>query len=669
MLRLATRFLLLFIAAFALACTDAPTSTAPELAPADELTLIEATSDLRWTRGCSSIGPIQMLAALLFLHDRGDRSWIGGRLGGLNSEVRGRRRESIREKAHAIVEWLLERKRAGRFRGTDEQLAALINGIYCFAGIDLSIGSASNTELILPSDQPQTVTTTDGQAGVQLPANPVTEPTLLTVTQLPDTFGTDGLLDTKLDQYRGFVMISAQSEGNAPLAKPVVVGVCAAGAIPQAVRDRLRLGHGKSTGFEIAQPANADFLNCPNQVADAGPAPLWKRLATAMLPRQLHAYQEAFGGGVGGTVTEFSPFAPVDPELSFGGGVGGTVTEFMRSSSFAQSSLMANDLSLLDASCSPIQGATGSPLRAECRPYVQLTTRLGTPFIGVPVTWNVTLGGGLVAPNPGTCGTPDGSALTSTGDTGRSGICWTLGAVGVNQVTATPSLGGDALAGVTFSPAVLTFDATANPAAGLVFTSQPAPVSPAFPPLSTTVMVVDKNGERVHSSSDRIYITLNKNTFDDGRTELNAKAVEGIATATFTILTLDSGYRLSASTPFLAPPLAPALSMPFEVVASFAYNITIVGGDDQTAAVGSTVATAPRVRVTDRYGNVVVGAGVRWAVVSEGGGSAAPATSVTDALGEATTTWTVALGTNRLRAYLLEGSLQYTTFTATGTAP
>lgn len=667
MVRLATRVLLLFVAAFALACTDTPTATAPQFTPGEEMTLVQAESDIRWSAGCPTLGSINLLAHLLFRQDRDDRGWIADRLGGLGNEVRGRRRDRIQARAHAIVEWLLARQRAGTFRGTDAQLAALINAIYCFAGIDLSIGSASNTELILPSDEPQTVTTTDGAAGVQLPANPVTEPTLLTVTQLPDTFGTSGLLDTKLDQYPGFLMITAQSEGNAPLAKPVVVGVCASGVIPQAVRDRLRLGHGASTGFEIAQPANADFLSCPNQVAEAGTTPLWKRLASAMLPQQLHAYQEFSGGGVGGTVTEFSPFAPVDPELSFGGGVGGTVTEFTRSK-MSMPSLTSPNASALGI-CSPIEGATGSPLRDECRPYVQLTTRLGTPFIGVPVTWNVTAGGGVVAPNPGACGTLGASALTSTGVTGRTGICWTLGSVGANQVTATPSLGGDAVAGVTFSPAVFTFDATANPAAGLVFIGQPAPVSPAYPPLSLTLMVVDKNGERVHASQDRIFVTINKNTFDDGRTELNPKAVNGIATATFTILTLDTGYQLAASTSFLAPPMAPALSSVFEVVASFPYTIEIVGGNGQTGPAGAPLAIAPRVRVTDRYGNIVVGAGVRWAVVSEGGGSVSSATSVTNALGEATTNWTIAPGANNLRAYLQEGSLQYTTFAATGIAP
>jgi len=667
MVRLATRVLLLFVAAFALACTDTPTATAPQLTPGEEMTLVQAESDIRWSAGCPTLGSINLLAHLLFRQDRDERGWMAERLGGLGNEVRGRRRDRVQARAHAIVEWLLARQRAGTFRGTDAQLAALINAIYCFAGIDLSIGSASNTELILPSDQPQTVTTTNGEAGVQLPANPVTEPTLLTVTQLPDTFGNAGLLDTKLDQYPGFLMITAQSEGNTPLAKPVVVGVCASGVIPQEVRDRLRLGHGKSTGFEIAQPGNADFLNCPNQVADAGAAPLWKRLASAMLPQQLHAAAMFAGGGVGGTVTEFSPFAPVDPELSFGGGVGGTVTEFTRSK-MSMPSLTSPAASALGI-CSPIEGATGSPLRDECRPYVQLTTRLGTPFIGVPVTWSVTAGGGGVAPNPGSCGTLGASAVSSTGVTGRTGICWTLGSVGANQVTATPSLGGDAVAGVTFSPAVFTFDATANPAAGLVFVGQPAPVSPAYPPLSLTLMVVDKNGERVHASQDRIFVTINKNTFDDGRTELNPKAVDGLATATFTILTLDTGYQLAASSLFLAPPSAPALSDVFEVVASFPVTIQIVGGNGQTGLAGAPLTTAPRVRVTDRYGNIVVGAGVRWAVVSEGGGSVSSATSVTNALGEATTNWTIALGSNNLRAYLLEGSLQYTTFAANGIAP
>ena len=58
MLRLLARFLLLFVAAVAIACTDAPTVAAPELTPGEELTLTQASSDIYWSRGCPNIGPM-----------------------------------------------------------------------------------------------------------------------------------------------------------------------------------------------------------------------------------------------------------------------------------------------------------------------------------------------------------------------------------------------------------------------------------------------------------------------------------------------------------------------------------------------------------------------------------------------------------------------------------
>src|SRR5690606_38002764 len=93
---------------------------------------------------------------------------------------------------------------------------------------------------------------------------------------------------------------------------------------------------------------------------------------------------------------------------------------------------------------------------------IRLTTRLGTVFNDVPVTWDVTAGGGLIAVDAASVCGPYGSQLMTTTDLfGRSAVCWKLGAPGANQVRATPGIGGDAVPGVTFEPAFVTFDATA----------------------------------------------------------------------------------------------------------------------------------------------------------------------------------------------------------------
>lgn len=460
MVRLFSRLVALVLVAGALACADTP--AAPQFTPSEELTLQQVEADIHWVRGCPTIGPINAIAIILLAHNNPDRRWVVAQLANLDNDVRGRRRERIQARAHAIVDWLLDRQKQGKFRGTDAQLTALINAIYCFAGIDISLTSSANSELVLPGDAEQIVATPEGAAGVQLPANAVAEPTVITVESV-DEPQQGGFLDTKLDQYPGFVRVTKQSVGNTALTQPVVVGVCADGVIPAAVRNRLRLGHGKATGFEIAAPGDAGFLSCPNQVASAAARPLWKRLAASVLPAQLHAFQDGFaGGGVGGTVTEFSPFAPVDPQLEFGGGVGGTVTEFIRIPTAVPNTKQRDVRASLVADPCTV-GMSGAQLSSDCVPSVRITTRLGTPFVGVPVTWDVTAGNGTVAGKTTVCGGFGATAVTTTNADGRAGICWTLGAVGLNSVRATPGIGGDAPAGVVFVPGSTSFSVTAAP--------------------------------------------------------------------------------------------------------------------------------------------------------------------------------------------------------------
>lgn len=507
MIRKAIGVLLVAVLVIVAACSDAPSApTASVEPPSTELTLMQASADIRWVRGCPAIGPLSLLAIAIMSHNNADMRAVVARLRDLNEDVRARRQARLKERAHALVEFLLDRYKAGKFRGTDAQFASLINAIYCFAGISISIDSPKNTELILPADEPQIVVVTDGQAGVQLPANPVTEPTLLTIEQVttPPTEG--GFLQTKLDQYPGFLLVTKQSETNAPLAKPVVVAVCASGVIPQAVRDRLRLGHGKTSGFEIAVPGDASFLSCPNQVAQSAPATGWARVAELIMPTQAVAFQQEFGGGVGGTVTEFSPFAPVDPLLEFGGGVGGTVTEFSRMPSLAPPVFAAPTKGAkAKQSIAPsvvldpcAYGPPGLPLPATCVPSIQVTTRLGTVLTNVPVTWNVTSGGGSIAPRTSTCGAFGASASTLTNALGRAGICWTLGTPGSNNVTATPGVGGDAPTGVVFTPAQKVFEVMvlSGPPVAIIPVTGDGQSGPAgvFAPITPTVRVVDEYG-------------------------------------------------------------------------------------------------------------------------------------------------------------------------------
>ena len=104
----------------------------------------------------------------------------------------------------------------------------------------------------------------------------------------------------------------------------------------------------------------------------------------------------------------------------------------------------------------------------------------------------------------------------------------------------------------------------------------------------------------------------------------------------------------------------------FTYVAKIAPN----AGDNQSAAAGTAVATAPSVLVTDALGNPVAGVSVTFAVAS-GGGSVGGSPATTDASGIATVgSWTLgtSAGPNSLTASSTEVPNTTVTFNATATA-
>ncbi len=98
-------------------------------------------------------------------------------------------------------------------------------------------------------------------------------------------------------------------------------------------------------------------------------------------------------------------------------------------------------------------------------------------------------------------------------------------------------------------------------------------------------------------------------------------------------------------------------------------NLSIQGGDNQSAAVGAAVATAPSVKVGNSTGTGVSGVSVTFAVAS-GGGTVTGGTQTTNAQGIATVGgWTLgqATGPNSL-AVTVAGSTSTVTINATATA-
>ena len=447
---------------------------------------------------CTTYGELSDLVTYVFGAGSPNVSSALAKLSQVDKKLKQDDIVGAQEHAKTLIGFI--QQKANELQGRDK-IQLLINSLECWVGI------TSDSFLIYPSDQPQTFVTASGTAGLSLEGNPVSEPTLVTVTILPDD--TTGLLDTKLDKYPGFIQITQQSGVTNSLTKPVIVGVCPAAGIPTEVLDRLRLGHQSSTGFEVTPEADASFLDCSSVVGAAGAAskmPGWVRsLANLVLPKPLYAAVRVafFGGGVGGTVTEFSPFGPVDPELSFSGGVGGTVTEFIRVptdgsatgsttgtagttktkgstpstggttmlGARAQAS-MTSTTAAANAEDPCSTGVVGTAVPMECRPRVTITTANGTILTGVPVSFDIDLGGGTTAiDNPTTraCGTFGESASTVTNANGKAGACWILGAeAGTNTLVATASAGGDAPAGVYFTPSTSTFTVEAAKATATI---------------------------------------------------------------------------------------------------------------------------------------------------------------------------------------------------------
>src|SRR5207237_1775522 len=127
-------------------------------------------------------------------------------------------------------------------------------------------------------------------------------------------------------------------------------------------------------------------------------------------------------------------------------------------------------------------------------------------------------------------------------------------------------------------------------------------------------------------------------------------AVSGVAT--FDDASIDkagTGYTLVAS----SGGLHPATSAQFNVSAAAATSIAAAAGNNQTATVGTAVATPPAVIVRDQFNNPVAGVSVTFAPAA-GSGSVSPATPIlTNASGVAAlTSWTLGTraGSNALTA-------------------
>ena len=588
-----------------------------------------------------------------------------------------------------LISDILMRYRAGGLNvlpdpGTGPAVTSLINHLLAYVGLDANVctfGTGIDCDAVLyqPGSSATLLTTPSGQAGVNLPegTGTVTRPTIISVSRILDpTFR----LMTSLDQYTyRYLYTSSSGQGvdlSDPFLQSVTVEVCLQNGqtFPAGALDRLVLAHdvAEPAPYENIQilPSGTAFLPACEPLAAANAragtfaSRAWQAISgtvTAVLaPSPLNAFVLATGTGTVGTTKNLSPFGAVDPI--------GYITANSATSSTAP------------------QGGTVPA------PSARVVTPSGVAMAGIPVTFTVTAGGGCFA-NP--CA--ESSPTTLTANTDASGYAsvpaWTIG-VGTNTVTAAGDIpclapvveGTAADCGsivTTAGDSVLTFSATGmpptqvgfNPATLTILTGlQSGGYAPGVP-FNVTVLVQDGEvpPQTVPGSSASVTLSVVGGTLvcPAGCTQT---AVNGVVTFPGVYVTSTGSFTLTAtSTGLTSAPAAPTGGINSVAPSSSAALITLNAGNNQTAAEGTTLGTAalttaPSVRVTDIYGNVVGGAGVTFAVASGAGSVGTPA-ATTSALGIAFTTWTIVAGTNTLNAYITAlGTAGAVTFTATGTS-
>lgn len=523
-----TRSITLAIAAFAVAAcqADRTTPTAPVNDGAAWSPRIPQALALG---ACVNLTTLYSEADVVFGGGGPNSNSVKSKIDQIDKANKKNDRKKATEAAFNAVRFVFQKFKGPQpLAGTPEQVAQLITHIFCFAGLDIVVEDPFNANLIDPSSQTQVVTSADNTAGTQLPPDAITEPTILEFKKLPNA-----ATITRLDQYPGFYAITASSASNSGPAAPVVVAICPSGAIPPNVRARLRLGHQKTSGFEITPPADASFLDCPTSTASASALPKWIGKALSLvMPKALYAAAEPmFFGGVGGTASEFSPFAPVDIELSFAGGVGGTAGEFKKSGptkpgitptdptrtfggSMPSIAFAPGTMASIVLPCAALETVWGTQLPEECRPGVVVRTHNGTLMRDVPVAWTVTGGSGAIASEtpvtqacdpaePVASGVTDSTADTTAGaQQGRSAVCWKMGPTpGTNTLRATPFVGGDAPDGVTFAPVVGDSSGIATTTAtSVIFTAEAIKATPVVA-ISCPASVVYNNFDQLPCGS------------------------------------------------------------------------------------------------------------------------------------------------------------------------
>jgi len=253
-------------------------------------------------------------------------------------------------------------------------------------------------------------------------------------------------------------------------------------------------------------------------------------------------------------------------------------------------------------------------------PAVLVRDQFSNPVPGVTVAWAVTGGGGAVVVGAGATTNASGIATVTS---------WTVGtAAGAanNALSATAS-------GVT--PAVgFTASATAAAASVLAKSAGDNQAANAGQAVTTPprVLVTDQFGNPVSG----VAITFAVANGGGSATALNQTTnASGLASVGSWTLGNTAGINtLTGIAAGLTTVTFTATGNPGN-----ASQMALSGGNSQTGTAGAALATSLSVLVTDNLSNPVSGVTVGWATTS--GGSMTPATSVTNASGIASSSWTL----------------------------
>jgi len=263
----------------------------------------------------------------------------------------------------------------------------------------------------------------------------------------------------------------------------------------------------------------------------------------------------------------------------------------------------------------------------------------GTPVPGVSVTFAVASGGGSVTPLGGAT-TTNASGIATVGS-------WTLGTTaGTNNNTLTATATG---AGISGNPVTFTASAVAGGAASIAVQAGNNQAAVVGTPVATNPAVIVRDASNNPASGVTVTFAV---ASGGGSVTVATPVTNALGIATVGSWTLGTTAGTNNNTLTATATGAGISGNPVTFTASAnpgaPASIAVQVGNNQTAVVGTAVATDPAVIVRDASNNPVSGVTVTFAVAS-GGGSVTVATPVTNASGIATVgSWTVGTtaGTN-----------------------